>query len=91
MIPGDPRNTVGATFGYFRWTDIGPRDNVVNDNLTDINFGLSGSFSDEISWETYATFSEYRSTSMGRFYLSYAVWNTTLATTFRISTRSWQT
>ena len=71
-IPGDPRNTVGATFGYFRWTDIGPRDNVVNDNLTDINFGLSGSFSDEISWETYATFSEYRSTSMGRFYLSYA-------------------
>ena len=72
VIPGDPRNTVGATFGYFRWTDIGPRDNVVNDNLTDINFGLSGSFSDEISWETYATFSEYRSTSMGRFYLSYA-------------------
>jgi iron complex outermembrane receptor protein len=71
-IPGDPRNTVGATFGYFRWTDIGPRDNVVNDTLTDINIGLSGSFSDEISWETYATFSEYRSTSMGRFYLSYA-------------------
>ncbi len=72
VIPGDPRNTVGATFGYFRWTDIGARDNVVNDNLTDINIGLSGSFSDEISWETYATFSEYRSTSMGRFYLSYA-------------------
>lgn len=72
VIPGDPRNTVGATFGYFRWTDIGARDNVVNDNLTDINIGLSGSLSDEISWETYATFSEYRSTSMGRFYLSYA-------------------
>ena len=72
VIPGDPRNTIGATFGYFRWTDIGTRDNVVNDNLTDINIGLSGSFSDEISWETYATFSEYRSTSMGRFYLSYA-------------------
>jgi len=71
-IPGDPRNTVGATFGYFRWTDIGPRDNVVNDTLTDINIGLSGSFSDDISWETVATFSEYRSTSMGRFYLSYA-------------------
>ena len=71
-IPGDPRNSVGATFGYFRWTDIGTRDNVVNDRLTDINIGLSGDISDSVSFETNVTFSEYHSSSYGRFYLSYA-------------------
>jgi len=71
-IPGDPRNSVGATFGYFRWTDIGTRDNVVNDRLTDINIGLSGDISDTVSFETNVTFSEYHSSSYGRFYLSYA-------------------
>jgi len=71
-IPGDPRNSVGGTFGYFRWVDIGTRDNVVNDDLTDINLGLRGEINEDVSWEAYATLSEYRSTSMGRFYLSYA-------------------
>ena len=71
-IPGDPRNTVGATGGYFRWTDIGTRDNVVNDDLINIDIGLDGDLSDDISWEVYATFSEYRSMSVGRSYLSYA-------------------
>jgi iron complex outermembrane receptor protein len=78
-IPGDPRNTqisngepLGATFGYFRWVDIGTRDNVVNDDLTDINLGLRGEINEDVSWEVYGTFSEYRSVSMGRFYLSYA-------------------
>ncbi|HIG60411.1 MAG TPA: TonB-dependent receptor [Gammaproteobacteria bacterium] len=71
-IPGDPRNSVGATYGYFRWTDIGTRDNVVNDRLTDINIGLSGDISDGVSFETNVTFSEYHSSSFGRFYLSYA-------------------
>ena len=72
VIPGDPRNTVGATNGYFRWTDIGTRDNVVNDDLINIDLGLRGDLSDEMSWEVYATLSEYRSVSVGRSYLSYA-------------------
>ncbi len=72
VIPGDPRNTVGATNGYFRWTDIGTRDNVVNDDLINIDLGLRGDLSDEMSWEVYATMSEYRSVSVGRSYLSYA-------------------
>ena len=46
VIPGDPRNeiisptqgTIQATNGYFRWTPIGFRDNVVNDNLLDIHW-----------------------------------------------------
>jgi iron complex outermembrane receptor protein len=80
VIPGDPRNVIvsptqgeiQATRGYFRWTDIGFRDNVVNDNLLDINIGLKGNLSDNISWEAYATVSEYVATSVGTYYLSYA-------------------
>lgn len=80
VIPGDARNqiisptqgTIEATRGYFRWTPIGFRDNVNNDNLLDINFGLRGSLSDNVSWEAYATVSEYVATSVGTYYLSYA-------------------
>lgn len=71
-IPGDPRNDVGATFGYFRWTDIGTRDNIVTDTLTDINVGASGEFSDTISWDFNYTYSNYVSSSVGNYYLNYA-------------------
>ncbi len=71
-IPGDPRNVNEATFGYFRWTDIGTRDNTVNDTLTDINIGAMGDFGNSISWDAYYTFSEYKSTSIGNYYLNYA-------------------
>jgi len=71
-IPGDPRNTVGATFGYFRWTDIGFRDNTVNDNLTDINIGARGDIGDSVSWDVGYTYSNYTSSSVGTYYLSYA-------------------
>jgi iron complex outermembrane receptor protein len=71
-IPGDPRNDIGATYGYFRWTDIGTRDNTVNDTFTDINVGAEGEFSDTISWDVNYTYSNYTSSSVGSFYLSYA-------------------
>ena len=72
-IPGDPRNDIGATFGYFRWTDIGTRDNTVNDTLTDITVGVKGDTGGFLtSWEAYYTFSEYKSTSVGNYYLNYA-------------------
>jgi iron complex outermembrane receptor protein len=72
-IPGDPRNDIGATFGYFRWTDIGTRDNTVNDYLTDINLGARGDlFSGDVTWEAGYTFSNYTSASIGTYYLSYA-------------------
>lgn len=71
-IPGDPRNDVGATFGWFRWTDIGTRDNTVNDSMVDINIGLRGDTSGSISWETYYTYSKYISSSVGNYYLNYA-------------------
>ena len=71
-IPGDARNDIDATFGYFRWTDIGTRDNVVNDTFTDINVGAKGDITDEISWEVGYTFSKYVSSSVGNYYLNYA-------------------
>ena len=72
-IPGDPRNDIGATFGYFRWTDIGTRDNTVNDYLTDINLGARGDlFGGNVTWDAYYTYSDYKSTSVGSYYLSYA-------------------
>ncbi len=72
-IPGDPRNDIGATFGYFRWTDIGTRDNKVNDVLTDINIGARGDmFSGNVTWDLYYTYSYYTSASVGNYYLNYA-------------------
>jgi iron complex outermembrane receptor protein len=71
-IPGDARNDIGATKGYFRWTDIGTRDNVVDDNLVDIAVGLKGDTSGSISWEAYYTYAKYTSNSLGNYYLSYA-------------------
>ena len=72
VIPGDPRNIPGADSGYFRWVDIGTRDNVVNDNFTDVNVGAKGDFSDTISWDLGYTYSNYTSASVGQYYLSYA-------------------
>ncbi len=72
VIPGDPRNNIGATDGYFRWTDIGTRDGIVTDNLVDINLGFQGTINDSLSWETYGTYSEYKSSAVGMYYLNYA-------------------
>ncbi len=72
-IPGDPRNASSqATTGYFRWTDIGTRDNTVNDTFTDINVGATGEFTDTVSWDLGYTYSNYTSSSVGSYYLNYA-------------------
>jgi iron complex outermembrane receptor protein len=70
-IPGDPRNDVGASDGWFRWTDIGTRDNFVNDTMVDINTGLKWEVSDNIKVDVNYSHSEYRSSSVGMYYLSY--------------------
>lgn len=71
-IPGDPRNDIGATWGYFRFVEIGTRDSNVTDNLTDINIGVRGEAGGSVSWEAYYTYSNYVSTNMGNYYLSRA-------------------
>ena len=70
-IPGDPRNDVGATSGWFRWVDIGTRDNFVNDTMVDINTGLKWEVTDNIKVDMNYSHSEYRSSSVGMYYLSY--------------------
>jgi len=72
-LASDPNNPYGeAVNGWFRWVDIGTRDNVVNDVMNDINVGARGQLNDSMSWDAYYTFSDYRSTSIGSYYLSYA-------------------
>ncbi len=70
-IPGDPRNDVGASSGWFRWVDIGPRDNYVNDTLVDINTGLKWDVTDSVRVDFNYSHSEYRSSSVGMYYLNY--------------------
>jgi iron complex outermembrane receptor protein len=40
--------------------------------MTDINIGARGDFGNSISWDAYYTFSEYKSASIGNYYLNYA-------------------
>jgi iron complex outermembrane recepter protein len=71
-LASDPKNPFGVpTRGYFRWVDIGTRDNVVNDTLVDVNLGMTADINDDLSFEAYYTYSDYRSASIGSYYLSY--------------------
>ena len=72
MLAANPKNPYGQDVsGYFRWTDIGTRDNVVNDSLIDVNLGVNAQINDDLSFEAYYTYSDYKSTSIGKYYLSY--------------------
>jgi iron complex outermembrane receptor protein len=72
MLAANPKNPYGQDVsGYFRWTDIGTRDNVVNDTLIDVNLGVNAQINDDLSFEAYYTYSDYKSTSIGKYYLSY--------------------
>jgi len=72
MLASNPKNPFGQdVFGYFRWTDIGTRDNVVNDTLIDVNVGMSAELNEDLTFEAFYTYSDYRSTSIGKYYLSY--------------------
>lgn len=71
-LASDPRNPFGQDVpGYFRWVDIGTRDNIVNDTFVDVNLGVKGTLTDDLSYDIYYTNSDYRSASIGMYYLSY--------------------
>lgn len=57
--------------GFYRWTNIGPRDNVVTDTQIDFTSGFRGDVTDNISYETYFQKSTYDSKEFGYYYLSY--------------------
>ena len=57
--------------GFYRWTNIGPRDNIVTDTQFDFTSGFRGDLSDSVSYETYFQKSTYDVKEFGYYYLSY--------------------
>ena len=57
--------------GYYRWTNIGPRNNFVTDTQYDLTLGFRGDLDNGVSYETYAQRGRYESKEFGKFYLSY--------------------
>ncbi len=56
--------------GYYRWTNIGPRDNVVTDTQFDFTAGLRGDIADGLSYDVYLQDSRYDVKEFGYYYLS---------------------
>ncbi|KUJ83362.1 TonB-dependent receptor [Microbulbifer flavimaris] len=57
--------------GYYRWTNIGPRNNYVSDTQYDLTVGFRGDLANGVSYETYAQKGRYESKEFGKYYLSY--------------------
>ncbi|WP_188150115.1 TonB-dependent receptor plug domain-containing protein [Teredinibacter waterburyi] len=57
--------------GYYRWTNIGPRDNYVTDTQFDVSMGLKGDINENISYDVYLQNSQYDVKEYGYYYLSY--------------------
>jgi len=58
-------------WAYYRWTNIGPRDNYVDDTQWDMSLGLKGNFTDNVSFDFYAQSGRYDVAEVGNYYLSY--------------------
>lgn len=65
-------------YGYYRWTNIGPRDNTVIDTQYDVTGGFRGDINDKLSYEVYAQYDRYDSNETGTYYLSYPGLDTVL-------------
>ncbi len=57
--------------GYYRWTNIGPRNNYVADDQYDFTLGFKGAINDDVSFDFYAQSGKYNSKDIGKYYLSY--------------------
>ena len=57
--------------GFYRWTNIGPRDGEITDSLFDFVAGFRGDISDNVSYEVYSQRSKYDSKDLGKYFLSY--------------------
>ena len=58
-------------WAYYRWTNIGNRDNFVTDTQWDFMTGFRGNWTDNISYDFYVQAGEYNSKEMGNYYLSF--------------------
>ncbi len=60
-----------SLIGFYRWTNIGPRDNYVTDTQFDFTNGFRGDVGDGISYDFYYQHSQYDVKEYGYYYLSY--------------------
>jgi iron complex outermembrane receptor protein len=58
-------------WGYYRWTNVGPRDGDTMDFMYDIVAGIKGGFGDSGSYEFYAQSARYDASDFGNYYLSF--------------------
>ncbi|MGI9260144.1 MAG: TonB-dependent receptor plug domain-containing protein [Gammaproteobacteria bacterium] len=58
-------------YGYYRWENIGPRDNIVDDFQWDVAAGLKGDLNDRMNFDLYLQSGRYESDSLGQYYLYY--------------------
>ncbi len=56
--------------GYYRWTNVGNRDNFVTDIQYDLTTGFRGDLTDDIRYEVYGQYNRYDAKEQGRYYLS---------------------
>jgi len=59
------------TFGWFRWYQLGPRDNNIDDYTQDYIGGFTGSFGETAEWEMYYHYNHADNKSVGSTYLSF--------------------
>jgi len=68
---GDIGADTYSILGYYRWTNIGTRDDNITDVQWDGTLGFKGDITDSVSFDFYAQSGEYTSKDMGTYYLSY--------------------
>lgn len=76
QVVGDPNYNL---LGFYRWTNIGPRNNYVSDTQIDASLGFKGDINDDVSFDFYAQVGEYTSVDSGEYYLSITGLNSVLA------------
>lgn len=58
-------------WGYYRWTNVGPRDSNTVDFLYDVVAGVKGDFGDKASFDIYAQSARYDASDYGNYFLSF--------------------
>ena len=71
IASGDIDPATYELWGYYRWTNIGPRNNYVADTQWDYSVGFKGDITDNVSFDFYAQKGQYDSKDIGNYYLSY--------------------
>ena len=58
-------------WGYYRWDNLGNRDNFVDDFQWDIALGIKGDLNERIDYDIYVQRGRYESDDLGQYYLWY--------------------